>query len=55
LVPSDFHLFSQLKREHFDGKRFTDDAEVETEVWKWLKRELKDLYAAGFDASLLKQ
>jgi hypothetical protein len=35
---------------HLDGKRFADDEEVETEVWKWLRQQSKDLYAAGFDA-----
>jgi hypothetical protein len=23
---------------------------VETEVWKWLRQQSKDFYAAGFDA-----
>jgi hypothetical protein len=32
------------------GKRFADDEEVETEVWKWLRRQPKDFHAAGFDA-----
>jgi hypothetical protein len=32
------------------GKNFTDDKEVETNVRKWLRRQSKDLYAAGFDA-----
>jgi hypothetical protein len=27
---------------------FTDDEEVETEVRKWLRQQLKDFYAAGF-------
>jgi hypothetical protein len=35
LAPSDFRLFGPLKN-HLGGKRFTDDEEVETEVWKWL-------------------
>jgi hypothetical protein len=29
------------------GKCFADDDEVETEVWKWLRQESKDFYAAG--------
>jgi hypothetical protein len=31
-------------------KRFADDEEDETEVQKWLRQQLKDFYAAGFDA-----
>jgi hypothetical protein len=49
LALSDFHLFGQLKS-HLGGKRFADDEEVETEVWKWLRQQSKDFYAAGFDA-----
>jgi hypothetical protein len=30
------------------GKRFANDEEVETEVRKWLRRQSKDFYAAGF-------
>jgi hypothetical protein len=29
---------------------FAADEEIETEVWKWLRQQSKDLYAAGFDA-----
>jgi hypothetical protein len=39
---------------HLGGKRFTNDEEVETEVRKWLRKQSKDFYAAGFDA-LVKQ
>jgi hypothetical protein len=39
-----------LKWFHLGGKRLADDEEIETEMWKWLRRQLKDLYAAGFDA-----
>jgi hypothetical protein len=49
LAPIDFHLFGVLKN-HLGGKRFADDEEVETEVWKWLKQLSKDFYAVGFDA-----
>jgi hypothetical protein len=42
-------VFGLLKN-HLGGKRFADDREVETEVWKWLRQQSKDLYAAGFDA-----
>jgi hypothetical protein len=49
LAPIDFHLFGPSKT-HLDGKRFTDDKEVETEVRKWLRQQSKDFYVAGFDA-----
>jgi hypothetical protein len=32
------------------GKRCADDKEVESEVWKWLRQQSKDFYAAGLDA-----
>jgi hypothetical protein len=32
------------------GKRSADDEEVEAEVWKWLREQPKDFYAADFDA-----
>jgi hypothetical protein len=48
LAPSDFHLFGLLKY-HLGGKRFADDEEVEMEVRKRLRQELKNLHAAGFD------
>jgi hypothetical protein len=35
---------------HPGGKRFADDEEVETEVRKWLRQQLKHFCAAGFDA-----
>jgi hypothetical protein len=31
-------------------KHFADDEEFETEVWKWLKQQSEDFYAAGSDA-----
>jgi hypothetical protein len=31
------------------GKHFADDEEVETEVRKWLRQQLKDFCVAGFD------
>jgi histone-lysine N-methyltransferase SETMAR len=49
LVPSEYHPFGPLSTT-FGGKRFADDEEVETEVWKWLRQQSKDLYTAGFDA-----
>jgi hypothetical protein len=39
-----------VKRFHLGGKRFADDEKFETEVWKWLRQQSKDFYAAGFDA-----
>jgi hypothetical protein len=39
---------------HRGSKRFANDKEVETEVRKWLRKQPKDFYAAGFEA-LLKQ
>jgi histone-lysine N-methyltransferase SETMAR len=48
-APSDFLLFDPLKK-RLGGRRFADDEEVETEVWKWLRQQSKDFYAAGFDA-----
>jgi histone-lysine N-methyltransferase SETMAR len=53
LAPSDFHLCGPL-RNHLGEKHFTDDEEVETEVWKWLRQQSKGFYVAGFDA-LVKQ
>jgi hypothetical protein len=41
LAPSDFYLFGPLKK-LLGGKRFADDEEIETEVWKWLRRKSKD-------------
>jgi hypothetical protein len=32
-----------------DGKCFTDDKEAETVVQKWLRKQSKDFYAAGFN------
>jgi histone-lysine N-methyltransferase SETMAR len=51
LAPSDFHLFDPLKK-HLGWKHFADDKEVEIEVWKSLRQQLKDFYAAGFDTWL---
>jgi hypothetical protein len=39
----------RVKRFTTVGKRSADDEEVETEVWKWLRQQSKDFYAAGFD------
>jgi hypothetical protein len=39
----------RLKQFSLEGTCFPDE-EVETEVWKWLRQQTKDFYAAGFDA-----
>jgi hypothetical protein len=48
LAPSAFHQFGKLKKQ-FGGKGFADDEEVETEVRKWLGKQSKDFFVAGFD------
>jgi hypothetical protein len=42
--------FLRVKRFHLGGKRIADDEEVETEVWKCLRQQSKNFYAAGFGA-----
>jgi hypothetical protein len=57
MVRSVCHIkwFTTVSRNcHLGGKFFTDNEEVEPEVWKWLRQQLKDFYAAGFNA-LVKQ
>jgi hypothetical protein len=44
----------RAKQFSLSGKRFADEEEVETEVWKWLRQQSKDFYAAGF-AALVKR
>jgi hypothetical protein len=53
LACSDFNLFG-LPKNHLGGKHFTDDEELVTEVWLWLRQQSKDLYAADLDV-LVKQ
>jgi hypothetical protein len=48
LARNDFHLFGPQKN-HFGGKQFTDDEEVELEMQKCLKQHSKDFCAVGFD------
>jgi hypothetical protein len=38
------------KRFNIGCKRFADDEEVQTEVWKSLRQQSKDFYSANFDA-----
>jgi hypothetical protein len=47
-----FILGSDCRVKHFHllGKCFADNEEVETEVWRWLRQQSRDFYAAGFDA-----
>jgi hypothetical protein len=40
----------RVKWFHLGGKCFADEEEAETEVRKWLRRQLKDFYAEGFSA-----
>jgi hypothetical protein len=47
LAPGAFHLFGLLKN-HLGDRRFADDEEVEMEIWKWLRQQLKHFHAAGF-------
>jgi hypothetical protein len=35
-----------------DGKRLSDDEEVETVVRKWLRQQSKDFFAVSFDAMI---
>jgi hypothetical protein len=44
----------RAKRFHRGRKRFADDEKVETEVRKWLRQQSRDLYAAGFDALVMR-
>jgi hypothetical protein len=39
----------RVKWFHLGCKCFADDKEVETEVWKWMRQQSKDLCAASFD------
>jgi histone-lysine N-methyltransferase SETMAR len=49
LAPSDFHLFGPLTN-HFGGKCFADDEEIETKVWKWLRQESKYFHPETLNA-----
>jgi hypothetical protein len=54
MFPVYVETYLSLKRFHLDGKRFADGKKVKTGMRKWLRRQSKDFYAAGFDA-LVKQ
>jgi hypothetical protein len=49
---NDIHkeMFPGYGRKCLWRKAVADDEEVETDVRKWLRQPLEDLYAAGFDA-----
>jgi hypothetical protein len=36
------------------GKRFADDEDAETQVWKWLRQQSKGFFVAGFDALVMR-
>jgi hypothetical protein len=40
----------RVKRFSLSGKSLTDEEEVETEAWKWLRQQTEDFYVVGFDA-----
>jgi hypothetical protein len=40
-------MFGMLKN-HISGKCIADNEEAEMEVWKWLRQQSKDFYAASF-------
>ncbi|KAL4143904.1 hypothetical protein QTP88_006158 [Uroleucon formosanum] len=46
LVPSDYHLFTSLKK-HMGGKQFSTDEEVKGAVDKWSKEVAAEFYETG--------
>jgi len=46
LAPSDYHLFTSLKK-HMGGKKFSADEEVKGAVDKWTKEMAAEFYEAG--------
>jgi hypothetical protein len=44
----------RIKRFSLGYKRLADDEVAEKEVWKWLRQQPKDFYAAGFDARAMR-
>jgi hypothetical protein len=48
LTARTWSLVTSICKNHLGSKRFADDEEVETKVWKWLRQQSKDFYAAGF-------
>ncbi|GFX66124.1 histone-lysine N-methyltransferase SETMAR [Trichonephila clavipes] len=48
LVPSDFHLFRNLKS-HFGGKSFHDDENIKDEVEMWFRQQAANFYDCGIE------
>jgi [histone H3]-lysine36 N-dimethyltransferase SETMAR len=46
LAPSDYHLFTKLKK-FLGGQRFSDDEEIMEAVKKWLKELEQKVYDEG--------
>ncbi|GBM20652.1 hypothetical protein AVEN_230238-1 [Araneus ventricosus] len=46
LAPSDFHLFTAMKK-WLGGQHFADDEELKNAVTHWLKSQAATLYAEG--------
>ena len=53
LVPSDFHLFSPLKK-FLAGQRFTCDDEVKAAVRQWFRSQTADFYHSGIAKLVLR-
>lgn len=51
LAPSDYHLFSNLKREKC-GTKFTDDNGVQQWIQNWIDSQTEEFFAAGIDGLL---
>ena len=53
LAPSDFHLFSPLKK-FLAGQRFTCDDEVKTAVRQWFRSQTANFYRGGIAILVLR-
>ena len=53
LAPSDFHLFSPLKK-FLAGQRFTCDDKVEAAVRQWFRSQTADFYCSGIAKLVLR-
>ena len=53
LAPSDFHLFSPLKK-FLAGQRFTSDDEVKAAVRQWFRSQTADFYCSGIAKLVLR-
>ncbi|VVC37523.1 Hypothetical protein CINCED_3A024544 [Cinara cedri] len=54
LAPSDYHLFTSLKK-HMGGKKFSTNEEVKEEVDKWINEMAAEFYEAGRDSTALEE